>query len=852
MKPNKQNMKKGKKNFTDRIHHDMTMPKMLISIAVLMTLFGVLLTFSPNRSSQGMEGVSGYDITGSLTTPPLKVDLGGGFTAECGIKNKCYLYSQSGASLRKYIAELNNIDVYRDGNGVSIKASSTGTTFSGLYYFDPKLKKLIVISYSSPNNYYYDPSGTTSEDWWSDISTSDLLKGTTSITSSTLAVGSGIDYTVKTIMGDKSIVTLTLPNGQTISGEGKVDSDEVATINVVQDGASIKYNFKVVTEGKYRGKLVVSDSSDENLWVYDESRKKFVPDSENKKGLTLPLAIPSTTPAITGIDSGVTGPGVDLGSIDTNPQQALVHGVKNEADCKKQGGTWGGSSCYKPVQQPSITSNKPTTTVTNPKLTPVTKSGLTFYSTCKANQKDCTPTYYADEGGTIDATGIYDNIDSDKSFKCGSQQCIDLKGGYTAILDKTTFSNEGYLKTTAGGTVISYGAAMAVSDKKDAATNLYIQGVLVAVVKGGIDTQNLDLVDEVGRVGMISNSQGKIIGFDIKNNDGTSTEYTRNMVSYVSTDDTTAHIYGIKGDYLGFVDSDGQSWIKSEDGTYYQVTDSEMEKIQGATNLAAAVKSAVETIKKNNKAEGSEKRETCSCSPEAEGCGGDTCSKERLSRLGSALEAAFAASAAVDAISSLFGINADITALVNFFEKSVFGQLISGRWESMLCRGYVSSPPAGTLIVDAPDGITLVQTGAHINGQKIGPITHPDDNDTGEMITEYLYKIEVYIKNPEQRSGSKNDVPMNYKVIIYPGGKLITSGSVTPGQTFSRTGSSAFVKYSKYSYEKVCIHFNPGISTTAEGSKEEICNTITGAQKTGEQYTLIADSTASGGSSDDW
>lgn len=242
----------------------------------------------------------------------------------------------------------------------------------------------------------------------------------------------------------------------------------------------------------------------------------------------------------------------------------------------------------------------------------------------------------------------------------------------------------------------------------------------------------------------------------------------------------------------------------------------------------------------------------CSCSKSDKNsyCGDEICDKWSDSQIGHAFQQAFQYVSFADSLSYLLGLkdNSWRKMADEFFSRNVFGQILSGRWEDSLCQSNIASVPTGTLYVDAPDGLTMVQTGAHVEGERIGPITHPNAS-SNEEVTEYLYKFNAYVMIPE--SSNEDEQEYSVWVRIYPGAKnIIKKQTLKPGESFSYSGQSAITKYSKHYYDKICILFDPEVSSSY-GYEDKICNKISGPKKR-EQPTDEDESSDDNDDVDDW
>jgi len=125
----------------------------------------------------------------------------------------------------------------------------------------------------------------------------------------------------------------------------------------------------------------------------------------------------------------------------------------------------------------------------------------------------------------------------------------------------------------------------------------------------------------------------------------------------------------------------------------------------------------------------------------------------------------------------------------------------------------------GVAVVNPPG--TMPRIGVGVHGRKTTEIL--DQNpETGELFTEYLYKLTYTVSNPHPK-GSSND--WNYNLYLYPGrvNLWIRSREVKEGETESFTSSDMLVFYSEKNYDRICIEFQ-GIPLGM--SSRTVCNKI--------------------------
>jgi hypothetical protein len=203
--------------------------------------------------------------------------------------------------------------------------------------------------------------------------------------------------------------------------------------------------------------------------------------------------------------------------------------------------------------------------------------------------------------------------------------------------------------------------------------------------------------------------------------------------------------------------------------------------------------------------------------------------------IGPMLNDAYDAAMAGRHLSILFGMedNAWRIAMDRFFVHTVLGSLISGNWEESLCHHYIDRAPAGTMYVVVPDGNNLVGVGAHIEGERSPELPFCEDESGNDIEGPcYFYKISLYLKNPEEPStaGAAYIQDMDFRAILY-GEQTISIFQpevqrLSPGDKFSRTGSSMVTFYSDKLYDKVCIKFTEPVFTAAGDTVSSVCNSL--------------------------
>jgi len=151
-----------------------------------------------------------------------------------------------------------------------------------------------------------------------------------------------------------------------------------------------------------------------------------------------------------------------------------------------------------------------------------------------------------------------------------------------------------------------------------------------------------------------------------------------------------------------------------------------------------------------------------------------------------------------------------------FFSENVIGKYLDAEnWEKNLCVNtkIIQSSLSNAAFVETEYGYT---NAAHAEAERSTPITYPDE-ETGEMITEYFYKITYSVENLK-RTG----IDLKFNILIRAS-RVASNGGwnyrghtvylydnniiLRDGQSKSLMGANAYTAFSKYVYDSICIKF---------------------------------------------
>jgi hypothetical protein len=158
-------------------------------------------------------------------------------------------------------------------------------------------------------------------------------------------------------------------------------------------------------------------------------------------------------------------------------------------------------------------------------------------------------------------------------------------------------------------------------------------------------------------------------------------------------------------------------------------------------------------------------------------------------------------------------------AVDKFFAETYLGVEY---WESAVCASKIERDQEGIAYVDTRNGLAGVA--AHVEGSRSEPIRN------GTAI-EYLYKITFNVKNGDWKHDPAALEKLEFNVYVKGDRKaklMKKNKKLDKGDSFGLTKGNAFVQYSKYFYDEVCIVFKEvPASWSLDGN--ELCNKIQGA-----------------------
>lgn len=151
----------------------------------------------------------------------------------------------------------------------------------------------------------------------------------------------------------------------------------------------------------------------------------------------------------------------------------------------------------------------------------------------------------------------------------------------------------------------------------------------------------------------------------------------------------------------------------------------------------------------------------------------------------------------------------------------IFAEMYLGveYWTSAICSSNIERDQQGVAYVDTASGLAGVA--AHVEATRSDPITSPN-------ATEYLYKITFYVQNGDWKYDPRALEEMKFNVYLHgdrTARLLREEKKLKKGEGFGMTKANAFVQYSSYYYDKICIKFDDVPSFwSLDGDK--LCNTM--------------------------
>ena len=214
--------------------------------------------------------------------------------------------------------------------------------------------------------------------------------------------------------------------------------------------------------------------------------------------------------------------------------------------------------------------------------------------------------------------------------------------------------------------------------------------------------------------------------------------------------------------------------------------------------------------------------------------------------------------------------------MINWFENTVFGKLISGDVGEAMCFQTVEKArKEGSLIIETPAGLTT--TGAHVEGTRASirrPVrcdepecrlrdcnepekpdcdvcSRPDPTEPGTCLdhnnevkekTEYIYKVTLFITNPERRVlgdgfsiENKDDIKFNIKIsdgrtdwlFVDSRTKQRRDRTLAVGDSYSRAGTNPIFATRDRLFNRACIVISEGATNLGTTSDSyELCKTL--------------------------
>ena len=150
-----------------------------------------------------------------------------------------------------------------------------------------------------------------------------------------------------------------------------------------------------------------------------------------------------------------------------------------------------------------------------------------------------------------------------------------------------------------------------------------------------------------------------------------------------------------------------------------------------------------------------------------------------------------------------------------------FAQLYLGveYWTSAVCSSKIERDQTGVAYVDTASGLAGVA--AHVEATRSNPITSYNT-------TEYLYKITFYAKNGDWEQDPRAVEELKFNVYLYGDrtAKLLRQDKkLKKGEVYGLLKSNAYVQYSEFYYDKVCIKFDD-VPSSWSLDGDEVCNTM--------------------------